>query len=73
MAVRDILKPNSLDQVFYVVLLWTFIIIGSTSIYDSPLLRLEIIIGSGILFIWVVWAVYYRLEQAKKERYRRNR
>lgn len=73
MAVRDILKPNSLDQVFYVVLLWTFIIIGSTSIYDSPLLRLEIIIGSGILFIWVVWAIYYRLEQAEKERYRRNR
>ena len=73
MAVRDILKPNSLDQVFYVVLLWVFIIIGSTSIYDSPLLRLEIIIGSGILFLWVVWAVYYRLGQARKERYRRNR
>ncbi len=73
MALRDILKPNSLDQVVYVILLWVFIIIGSTSFYDSPLLRLEVLLGSGILFIWVVWAVYYRLEQTQKERYRRNR
>jgi hypothetical protein len=66
MGVRDTLGPNSLDQVLYIVLLWIAIMIGSNYFYDSPLLRLEIIIGSGLLLIWVVWAVYYRLEQVQK-------
>ncbi len=72
MGIRDLLGPVSLNQILYVFLFWVVLIILSTSIYDSPLLRLEIIIGTGILLVWVVWGVYYRLEQIPKERYKRK-
>lgn len=72
MGIRDLLRPVSLNQILYVFLFWVVLIILSTSIYDTPLLRLEIIIGTGILLVWVVWGVYYRLEQIPKERYKRK-
>jgi len=68
---RDRLGPNSLDHIVYVILLWTMTIVVVTRVYDTPLLRLEIIILTGILLIWVVWGVHYRLEQVKQERFGR--
>lgn len=73
MAIREIVAPNSFDQILYVVLLWIAITGVITQVYDSPLIRLDIGLGTGSLMIWVVWGVRYRLEQIRKERYNRTR
>lgn len=73
MAIRDVLGPNTLDQIGYVVLLWTIVVVGVTQYYNTPLLRLEIVLATGLLLIWVVWAVHYRLERARRERLGKNR
>ena len=73
MSFRAILVPDSLNTIFYIVVVWCVLIVVVTRIYDTQLIRLEIVVGTGILFIWVVWAVRYRLEQIQQERYRRYR
>lgn len=70
MPTRDILGPASLDQIFYVVLLWTVGVVGFTQVYDSPLVRLEIVVGTGVVMIWAVWGVQYRLREIQRNRYR---
>lgn len=73
MASREIVAPNSFDQILYVVLLWVALTVAITRVYDSPPIRLGIGLGTGILMIWVIWGVRYRLEQFPKERYHRKR
>lgn len=72
MAVRDILGPRSLDQIFFVFISWTIILAISNFVVEGSLLRLEVVVSSGVLLAWCVWGVYYRLEQVQKERHRRD-
>lgn len=64
--------PNSLDQIVYVVLIWVIFSVVVTRVYNTSIVRLEIVVGTGILLIWAIWAVHYRLEQIQQERYKRK-
>ncbi len=71
MALRDIVGPRSLDQILFVSLLWVVIVVGLGYVQNESIIRVEIVVGTGILLVWVVWGVRYRLEQVRKERYKR--
>lgn len=71
MSLRELAGPNSLNQIVYVILLWIIIILSLSYFYDTPLVRLEIIVATGLVMIWVVWAIRYRLEQVQRDRYKR--
>lgn len=70
MSLQEVLGPDSLNQIVYVILLWAIIVFASTFIFDEQIVRLETVIGTVILLVWVVWGVYYRLEQVQRKRYR---
>jgi len=57
----------------YVIMVWTIIVFASAYILDGPIVRLESLIGTGILLIWVIWGVNYRLQKIQQERYKQNR
>lgn len=71
MSLRELAGPNSLNQIVYVILLWIIIILGLSYFYDTPLVRLEIIVATGLVMIWAVWAIRYRFEQVQRDRYKR--
>lgn len=73
MPLRDVLGPNSVDQIVYVILFWSLILFGSAYILDEQIIRLESIVGTGILLAWVIWAINYRLQQIQQERYNQKR
>ena len=73
MSFRATLAPDSLNTVFYAVMIWCVLVVVLTRIYDTPLIRLEVVVGTGILLIWVIWAIRYRLEQIQQGRYNRYR
>ncbi len=73
MTTRGILRPDSFDQILYVVLIWVVLLFVSNIIFDRPVIRLEIVIGTGIVLVWVIWGVYYRLDQIREERFNRDR
>ncbi|ELY63391.1 hypothetical protein C492_07115 [Natronococcus jeotgali DSM 18795] len=73
MSFRELLGPDSLDQIVYVILFWSLILFGSAYILDEQIIRLESIVGTGILLAWVIWAINYRLQQVQQERYEKRR
>lgn len=73
MPIRERVAPNSFDQILYIVLLWVAATIVITRFYETPLIRLDIVLGTGLIMIWVVWGIHYRLKQLPQERYRQNR
>ncbi|SIS15642.1 hypothetical protein SAMN05421752_11520 [Natronorubrum thiooxidans] len=73
MSLREVLGPDSLDQIVYVTLVWAIIVLASAYVLDDQIVRLETVIGTGILFVWIVWGVNYRLQQVQQERYKQKR
>lgn len=65
--------PESANQILLIVLLWIGVTVAIAQIFDSPLVRWETLLGSIVVFVWAVWAVYYRLDQYQQEEYARNR
>jgi len=72
MSLREVLGPDSLDQIIYVILLWAIILLVSSYILDGPIVRLESVIGTEIIFAWIIWGVNYRLQQMQQERYEKK-
>lgn len=69
MTLRETVAPSSMDQVLFVVLLWAGMNIVLSVFIQSPIFRWEVLVGTVILGLWVVWAVQYRLGQyAKKQK-----
>lgn len=54
MAIRDVVGPKSLTQIIYVGLLWLAAILGVCQLYETSLLRLELVLGTGIVLSWMV-------------------
>lgn len=73
MSVKDLITSRSFDQILYVILVWSLFVFLVTRVYDTRLIRLETVVGTGILLIWLVWGIQYRLDQARKARFRRRR
>lgn len=73
MRLGTIVAPDSADQILLVVLLWVGVTVAIAQVFDSPWVRWETLLGSVAVFLWVAWAVYYRLEQYQQEQYARNR
>lgn len=73
MSLRGIIVPDSADQILLIVLLWIGVTVAIVQIFDSPLVRWETLLGSIVVFAWVAWAVYYRLDQYQQDEYARNR
>lgn len=70
MTVREVLRPSSAEQVLAVVLGWTLLMTSISSVYDTPLVRLEILVGSVLVLLWAAWATHELLEAAQQKRYR---
>jgi hypothetical protein len=69
MAFKDRVAPKSMDQIVVVVLLWAILILGSARLFRLPLLRWEVILSTIIMAVWTIWAIQYRLEQARQDRH----
>ncbi len=70
---RSIIVPKSSNQILLIVLLWIGVTVAIAQVFNSPWVRWETLLGSAIIFVWVAWAVYYRLDQYQQEEYARNR
>lgn len=69
MTLREAVAPSSMNQVVLVVLLWAGINVVLSVFYPSPLFRWEVLIGTAVLGVWILWAVQYRLAQfAQKQK-----
>lgn len=73
MGLRERLAPRSGEQILLVVLLLATATAVAGQLGDLVLAHWAILFGGTIVLGWAVWAVHYRLEQAQRERYRRNR
>lgn len=73
MDLREFLAPGSIDQIVYVILLWAMSIVVVTQYYNTPLVRLEIVIGTGLILLWTVWGIYERLDTLRRERHESSR
>jgi hypothetical protein len=73
MDIKEVLAPASTERIILVVLVWGLSSVGVSRYLDQSLLRIELVLSGILVFGWAVWAIDYRFEQAKKERYERQR
>ena len=72
MNLREKLRPNSSNQLLFVVIGWVSVAVVISRVFNTPLVRLEILFVSVILFIWVIWGIHSLLENQRQERYRKR-
>lgn len=63
MRIRKTLTPNSGNHVLLVVLIWAGTIVALTQLFDSPLVRWEVILSAVLVFAWAGWTLFNLLEQ----------
>lgn len=73
MDIEEVLAPASTERIILVVLLWGLSNVGLSRYLDQSLVRLELVLSGIFVFVWAIWAIDYRFEEAKKERYKRQR
>lgn len=73
MSFKDAVAPASTEQIIAVVVGWVLLNIALSRLLDGALLRWEVLLSTLVLFGWVVWAVHYRLEEARQDHYRKHR
>lgn len=73
MSFSDAVAPASMEQIIAVVVGWVILNVALSRLLDEALLRWEVLLGAIVVFGWVVWAVHYRLEEARQDRYRKHR
>lgn len=69
MNLREVLAPQSSERIVLVVLAWALLSAGLAEVLDAAIVRWEVLLSGVIVFGWAVWAINYRIEQSRKERY----
>lgn len=73
MELREVLAPTSAERIVLVVVTWTIANAALARVLDASLLRWEVLVGGVVVFGWAVWAIDYRLAEARKGWYRKQR
>lgn len=60
-------QPRTFYDVFGVVIGGVFLVGGLLSIWHDTIIRIEMAVFSGLLFLWAAWAIYHLLEQYPKQ------
>ena len=71
MNLREVLTPRSGERIVLVVLAWAILSAGLAQFLDATLVRWEVLLSGVLVFGWAVWAINYRIEEARKDWYRR--
>jgi len=72
MDMKEKLRPSSSNQLLFVVIGWMSVAVVISRVYNTPLVRLEILLVSVIVFLWTIWGIHSLLEDQRQERYRRR-
>lgn len=73
MKLREILVPQSGERIVLVVVGIALLSAGLAQFLDQSLVRWEILVVGVAVLGWAVWAINYRIEESRKEWYRKER
>lgn len=73
MDLREVLAPRSSERLVLVVIGWAIVNAGLAQFLDASLIRWEVLLSAVVVFGWAIWAINYRIGQARKEWYQKQR
>lgn len=56
-------QPRTFFDVFSIVVAGVLIVAAILSVWHGTIIRIEMAVFSGLLFLWAAWAIYRILEQ----------
>lgn len=72
MVLTEHLQSTSPNKLLFALLGWTVVMTGITRVYNPLALRVVAGLGTGLLLVWWVWAVYQTLPRRKHPRINRK-